>query len=257
MKKPLLFLLVLLVVTSTTITSAQTQYRDLSASLAKIPGLADSPDEGAFVEVVKALDELYPGKINIAVYPFARSYNNIITGKVDFHIPAMRNPDIDESKLPYRYVTEPIGKLSFVVYSHVDKPITKKDIIGAMKDGGNYPFIIEVSAGSEGNCPFPVLPSNDWSSSMRKLDAKRIDAIWNPQEETDLVLQNLKFKTIKRSLWGDFEDVIVIEKNAKGEEVNTILSGLLKQLRESGKLQAIYSKVHKPYDDWQPAKMAW
>ncbi|MBN1981686.1 MAG: hypothetical protein JW795_09150 [Chitinivibrionales bacterium] len=237
--------------------NAQSQPRDLIASLAQIPGLAETPDKGAFVEVVKAMDEVYPGKIIISLYPFARSMSNAINGNADFHIPAMRNPIIPDSTLSYKYVSENIGTLAMVLYSNVANPLTKKDVMDAVAKGGKFPYVIEVSAGAEGNCPFPVTSTNDWESTMRKLDLKRIDAVWNAQEETDFVVKKLKLKSIARAEWGKYEDVIVIQKSKKGDEVDAILSGLLKKLRESGKLEKIYSQVHLPYDDWQPSKMAW
>ena len=68
---------------------------DLKASIAQLPGLADSPEKGAFIDLVKAIDAAYKdGKITIGVYPFARSVNNVIDGFADFHIPNVRNPQI-------------------------------------------------------------------------------------------------------------------------------------------------------------------
>lgn len=236
---------------------AQGPYRDLEASLALLPGLADSADQGAFVEVVKAMDEVYPGKIHIQVYPFARSVNNVLSGKADFHIPAMRNVAIPESKLPYRYAGEKIGSLAAVVYSRTDKVITRQDILKAVEKGREFPYVIEVAAGVEANCEFPARPTNNWEQSFKKLASGRIDAIWNAQDEADLVLRRLKLGNIHRSLWGMFDDVIVIQKGPHGEEVDRILSDLLKKLRASGRLEVLYRKVHVRYSDWQPADMGW
>lgn len=47
---------------------------DLQASLAILPGLAETPAKGTFVDIVKALDDVYTeGRITIQLYPFARS----------------------------------------------------------------------------------------------------------------------------------------------------------------------------------------
>ena len=78
--------------------------RPLVASLARLPGLAEGPDKGAFVEVVKAMAELHPGGIRIELYPFARSFRNMEAGQADFHIPSMRNPEIPADKLSFRFV---------------------------------------------------------------------------------------------------------------------------------------------------------
>ncbi|MBN1983430.1 MAG: hypothetical protein JW795_17975 [Chitinivibrionales bacterium] len=237
--------------------SAYAQYPDLIATLSQLPALAETPDKGAFVDVVKAMDEVYPGRIIIGVYPFARSFRNLLDGRADFHIPAMRNPAVDESKLPYKYSSEIIGQLASVLYSNIDKPITQKMVLDAIAQGGKFPYIIDVSPGAEANCAFPATSSPNWESSLRQLQAGRIDAVWNAQEETDLVLKKLQLNKIRRELWGYFEDVIVIQKNTRGDQVDTVISGLLRTLRQSGKLQEIYRMVHKPYDDWQPAQMGW
>lgn len=39
-------------------------------------------------------------------------------GRADFHIPVPRNPDINNSKLPYQFVTEKLANVTFVIYSH-------------------------------------------------------------------------------------------------------------------------------------------
>ena len=234
-----------------------TSPRPLVASLAQLPGLAESPDKGAFVELVRAMGALYPGGIRIEVYPFARSFRDMESGLTDFHIPSMRNPEIPADKLSYRYVSEKIGSVAMVLYSRTDKPLTRKDVYTALQQGGTFPYVIEVSAGAEANCAFPARPTNNYEQSLRKLGDGRIDAIWNAQEETDLVLRQLRLKNIHRSYWGNFDDVIAIRKNVENDELDRTLSGLLRQLRASGRLAEIYRKVHAPYSDWQPVDEGW
>ena len=231
--------------------------RNLVASLAQLPGLAEGPDKGAFVELVRAMAEIYPGRIRIEVYPFARSFRNMEAGLADFHIPAMRNPEIPADKLAYRYVSEKIGSVALVLYSRSDKPVTRKDVYRALEQGGPFPYVIEVSAGAEANCAFPAKPTNHFEQSLKKLSDGRIDAIWNAQEETDLVLKRLKLKNIHRSFWGNFDDVIAIRKGPENDALDRTLSGLLRQLRSSGRLGEIYRKVHAPYVEWQPATEGW
>ena len=84
---------------------------NLKASIAQLPVLSESPEKGIFVELVKALDEVYEeGTIEIEVYPFARSVENVLRGNADFHIPSFRNPVIPESSLPFAFVPEPMGQ---------------------------------------------------------------------------------------------------------------------------------------------------
>jgi polar amino acid transport system substrate-binding protein len=234
---------------------------DLIASLAELPGLAESPEEGAFVEVVKAIDTLYTdGRITITLFPFARSVNNIIEGKADFHIPSIRNADSDQTHSPYRMVTEKIGTVCFVIYSHREQPLTKQmldDAIGKTQGGAPFPYTIEVPQGIEEQFPFPAVSSNYVVRSLKKVAAKRIDALVWAQEETDLTLKLLKIDSLQREFWQTFDDVILIPKGPEGDRVDAILSDALNKLRASGQLEQLYSHIHRPYDDWQPSEMGW
>lgn len=234
---------------------------DLIASLAELPGLADSPEKGAFVEIVKAIDTVYTdGSITISLFPFARSVHNIIDGEADFHIPSIRNPDIDQTLFPYRIVTEKMGTVCFVIYSHREKPLTKQmldDAIRNTQGGAPFPYSIEVPQGIEAQFPFPAISSNYVDQSLKKVAAKRIDALVWAQEETDLTLKRLQISTIQREFWQAFDDVILIPKGPEGDRVDMILSDALNTLRASGQLEQLYSQIHRPYDDWQPSEMGW
>lgn len=234
--------------------------KDLVASLAELPGLADTPDKGAFVDLVKAMDEVYTaGKIKIVLYPFAHSVNNVIEGKADFHIPTVRNLKIDQSLKPYNTVKEKMGTVYFVIYSNIEKKITKKmldDAIANIKKEA-FPYKIEIPSGIESEFPFPGISQNSVEQGLKKVESKRIDALVWAQEEVDLTLKKLKIKNINRTLWMGFEDAIIIAKGPEGDKINKLLSDLLKKLQKLGRLEQIYSKIHLPYDDWQPSKMGW
>lgn len=232
--------------------------KDLTASLALLPGVIDSPDKGPFVDLVKAIAGVYTeGKIKIETYPFARSIDNVVKGKADFHIPTVRNRAISVPSLPYRFTTEKIGSVAFVIYSNSERPLTKKMLQDAMAQKGKFPYTIEVVPGIEQQFGFPGTSSVDLTSSLQKVQKKRIDALVWAQEEADNALKNLKIKTVRREHWMDYEDSIIIAKGPHGDAVDKILSNALKKLRASKQLQPLYAKVHRPYDDWQPAKMGW
>jgi polar amino acid transport system substrate-binding protein len=231
--------------------------KELTASLAQIPGLADSPDKGSLVDLVKAIADATGTKIKIEVYPFARSIDNVVKGKADFHLPTVRNCAVSEAGLPYRFTTERTGTVSFVIYSNAEKPITKKMLSDAAAQKGKFPYNIEVPAGIDTLFGFPAHPSNDVANSLEKVRAKRIDALVWAQEETDSALKKLKIKSIKRDFWADYDDTILLSKGPKGEAADAILSAGLKKLKASKQLDQIHSKVHHPYDSWQPADMGW
>lgn len=258
MKKSILLLgITLLLLVCSTCFAQDPPARDLIASLAQIPNLADSPDKGVFVDLVKAIDEIYPGKITIKVYPFARSIENVLQGTADFHIPVPRNPDIDNSKLPYRFVTEKLANVTFVIYSNKDKIITRKNINDALAKGGKFPYQIEVANGTGALFPFPTTGFIAFAgSSLKKVQSKRIDALIC-SDDADMDVKQLKLKEIHRSFYKYMDDTIMIPKGPKGDELDKILSNCIKKLKASGRLQKIYKDVHPPYIEWQPADMGW
>src|SRR5262245_41336347 len=92
--------------------------RDYVASLGYLPGLTESADAGPFVDLVKAIDERYAqGHIERQLFPMLRSLDSVVSGQTDFHVPMLRNPAVDPETLPYRYASEPMGVVSFVIYS--------------------------------------------------------------------------------------------------------------------------------------------
>ena len=232
--------------------------KDLVVSLAQLPGLSDSPDKGALVDLVKAMDEVYTdGTIKIEVFPFARSISNVLEGRADFHLPQFDNPYLPVSKRQYALTRESLGTGIFILYSHVDKSISKKMIEDAVARGGAFPFKIECSRGMAASLNFPLAGSDSIEQSFKKLASKRIDAIIRGQEEADLVLKKLKLKSIVRARMYDFNEKVLIKKGPDGEQIDKIISEIIVKLRNSGKLQQLYLKVHRPYEDWQPSKMGW
>ena len=232
--------------------------KDLVVSLAQLPGLADSANKGALVDLVRAMDEVYTdGNIKIEIYPFRRSISNVLESRADFHLPMFENPFIPASKFPYALTTESLGNSCFVIYSHNDKQITKKMIDEALSKGGDFPYKIDSSRGMLGTLKFPLIGSDSIEQSFKKLDSKRIDALVWGQEEADHVLSQLKLKRIYRVHLYDFKEKILISKGAEGEKIDIILSDAIRKLRKTGKLQELFSKVHQPYKDWQPAQMGW
>ncbi len=226
----------------------------LRASLASIPGLINSPEDGPFVDLVKAIAAETGQPLSIKMFPMARSINNVVEGYADFHVPTIRNRKLDESRLPYAFTSESYGTVSFVIYSNDGERITREMIEEAVsRKAVPFPYVIEVPAGMEGLFPFPCQPSNDVERSLRKVQKKRIDALVWAQEEVDLALRKSGIKDIRREHWEDMEDTIVVQKSERGKKMDRLLSAAIRGLRKSGKLDAIYPKVHKPFVPWQPA----
>ena len=237
--------------------SAQDGQKDLHASLGQIPGYAETPDKGLYVDLFKVIDEIYTaGKIIIEIFPMPRSIDYAITGKSDFHAPILRNPSVDASLLPYRMVKEELGEVTLVIYSNADAPLTKEMIDKMLKED-KFLYSIECAGGMEALLPFPFSPTNNLENSLKKIESKRIDALVWAQEEVDLLLRNLKAKSIHREYYQNMDDVIITQKGARGAEIDNALSDILQKMKKTGRLQEMYSKIHVPFKDWQPADMGW
>lgn len=261
MKKLLLFLgIVLLLLSWNTGFAADKSARDLTASLGLLDGRVNSDGTGIFVDIIKAIDEIYPGKINIEIFPMVRSVENVVQGKADFHMLSLRNPSVPLSELPYQYVSESIFSIPLILYSHKDKIITRKMILNALDKGGQFPYTIEVVRGHEKTSRFPVTMAaqgNDPSPSLLKVQNKRVDACLFSQDIGDPAVRKLKLNNIHRELHEEFDVVFVIPKGPKGDELDPILSNCLRKIKASGKLQKIIKGYYEPYNVWQPHEMGW
>ncbi|MFM4991971.1 ABC transporter substrate-binding protein [Aeromonas veronii] len=257
-----LLLLVVILLGSATLGLSQTPENDaapeppkpmriLNAHLGELPGLINADKTGPFVDLVHAIDDLYPDvTIKITIYPIARAMAGVISGKADLGLPAIRNlKDID--MLAYRFSTRSFGKVAHVIYSNTAYPVTTDMAYGIVPTKRD--LLIEAVPDY---MPFPVQRSMSIEQSLRKLSRGRIDAFVWAQEEADLMLKQLGLTNIRREFFGDFEDVFIIQKGAAGDEMDEFLRQAIDQLAATGKLAEIYEKIHRPYVEWQPSPTA-
>ena len=232
--------------------------RDLNASLPYLPSVLETSERGAFIDLVKAIDDVYTeGRIVIKIYPFQRSLYNVVSGNADFHLPMFKNPAIPPEQLPFRHISVPMGNVVLVLYSHIDHPLTKEDLLKA-KFISPYPYVIETDRGLvESLNEIPIQGQSSVKQMFQKLDAKRIDGFIFAQEDTDAVLKELRLKSIQRTFYLELGDFILVQKSDRGDEVDRILSQALRILQSQGRLQPLHQKIHRPYQDWQPADMGW
>jgi polar amino acid transport system substrate-binding protein len=223
------------------------QYADnnagnLIAYVAEMPLLAESSERGGFIELIKALDEVYAGgKIEIRIYPFTRAIHGVAHGDADFSLPAAFNPKRIDSDGPVRLSLVSFGKVPMVLYSHKDNVVKVAEL------GNEALRIIAVPT----LWHFPVVRVNSIPQAFELLRKPRVDGILGAQEETDFVLRNAGYKDIHREYYGSFDDVFILPVNERGQLVECVLYRGVETLRRSGKLSAIYSNIHSPYSDWQ------
>jgi len=221
---------------------------DLEAHGLLLPGLVDSASDGAFIDLIRAIDAAYEeGNIAIRAYPAARVDANAAQGTPDFIFPVMRlGPEV-EAKMPYRFSTESLGRVSFVLYSHRDRPLDRARLIEA----AGRPAAFRVQA-PDVEWGFPTQRFIEFVETFRLLDARRIDGFLWAQEEADLMLRRLGLKSIHRAHFQDYEDVLWVPKTVRGDFVDKVLTRVIRSMRENGALAALYARVHRPYQDWQP-----
>lgn len=209
--------------------------RDLKASLGHIPMMAESPEKGMLVELVKAMDEIYTeGKITIDVYPCKRAIDNVVNGTHDFYVPLLKPDNVNEEEMPFNYSSGIFDSI-FVLYTNKNNT--------EINPGNVEKFKIETEAPAVSYFDFPIRPSNSVESSLKKLDIGRIDGYIFAMAETDFLLQKLDLKNIKRSYYKTYPAKIIVKKGPKGEEVDAIISSLIDKLKQNGTFVKIFGPV--------------
>lgn len=215
---------------------------NLIAHVAEMPLLAENSERGGFIELIKALDEVYAdGEIEVRIYPYTRAIHGVARGDADFSLPAAFNPKRIDSKGPVRLSLVSFGKVAMVLYSHKDNVVKVAEL------GNKELKIISVPT----LWHFPVVRVNSIPQAFDLLRKPRVDGILGAQEENDFVLRNSGYKDIHREYYGSFDDVFILPANERGQLVECVLYRGVEELRRSGKLSAIYSNIHSPYSDWQ------
>lgn len=222
--------------------------KTLKASLAQMPIHALSTEEGVQVNLVKAIEATSNYNIEIDLYPFARSVDNVINSRADFHIPLIKNDIIPADKLPFAYSTETIFQVNFVLYTNTENSININNL-------NNYN--VETDRAHIDYFPFPISPSNSIKQSLIRLHHGMIDGYIFADTSTDPILRQQRYKNISRSLYKVFDVKIIVAKGehgeyVDGEYVDGELSKAIQKLRTNGQLQQIEESVNFPYNNWQP-----
>jgi len=233
------FYLVLLILAAPVFANAM----DYTASLAKMPGYAESTEKGILVDFVKAISSESGEKIDLVVKPFARSINNVVTGKADFHMPLIAIPNVDTATLGYDYSTETIFHVNFVLYTKKGSDIT----IDKLKDSK-----VETDIAHLPYFDFPITGSPNVESSLKKVNAGRIDAFIFADFASDPLIKKNNFTNIKRDLFKVYDVKIVLPQGSKGGKTDKFLSDIIAKLKANGMYNKIIGPIDGPYDNWQP-----
>lgn len=207
-------------------------------SLAQMPGYAESTEKGVLVDFVKAIGKASGDKIELQVVPFQRSMNDVQERKVDFHMPMIQLPGSETGTGKYDYSTETIFHVNFTLYS------TK----GLNVNPGNVSrFKVETDQAHVDYFGFPIIPSSSIESSLKKVDAGRIDAFIFADLASDPLVDANKLANIKRQLYKRFNVRVVLPKGEHGGPTDKFLSETIARLRASGEMDRIMGAIDKPF----------
>jgi polar amino acid transport system substrate-binding protein len=235
------------------ICSTELSARDLRASLAIIPVHAqkdsDGNPTGGFVELIRALDRVYEGKISIELAPFSRSLANVVKGKADLHLPLIRHPHIPLDTLGFAYASEPVTQVTFVLYTNADRPALERDRLSAMR--------LETLRGHEQFFTFDVKGVSRITQGIDRVVKGRSDGFIMEQEAVDTYVRTGRLRNLRRTLFAVWDSCIVIPKGDEFADIDRAISESLRRLKANGELAKIVATIHRPYEQWQPYETNW
>ncbi len=96
-------------------------------AVAELPVLAERDGEGLLLAQLRALDRQLEGvSLELRVLPFARTLLLVRQGQADIQIPYIGLPQAPEG---LRYGAEPLGQVSFALYSRRGQPLTREQLL--------------------------------------------------------------------------------------------------------------------------------
>lgn len=217
--------------------------KQLTVSIAQMPIISENENKGVLIELIKAIEKEAGVTIKREVVPFARSLDNVINRRVDFHLPLIKNPDVDAARLDFDFSTESIYEVNFVLYSNKNKPLDINKL---------SQYKLETDRAHTTYFPFKIEPSVSVESSMKKLEIGRIDGFLFADVAVDPLIKELDLKNIHRTLYKVFEVKIVLPKGERGGDLDRRLSAVVIRIKQNGTHDKIMGPVYKRYQNWQP-----
>lgn len=226
-----------------TLQPAQAAGKVWKVSIAQLPVYSESAEKGVLVDFVKALERVSGDKIEISVVPFARSVNDAVEKKSDFSLPTIEKPGQETGTATFDYATETVLHVNFVMYSTKGVNITPAT-------AGK--FKVETEASHAEYFEFPIASTANIESSLKKVNAGRIDAFIFADNASDPIVKGGDLKNVKRQLYKRFNSKIVLPKGARNGPTDKWLTENIAKIRASGELAKIMGGVDAAYNDWQP-----
>jgi polar amino acid transport system substrate-binding protein len=211
---------------------------DIIISLPEMPALIDEFNK-LIIEMQK---EYRDGKfIVIGKFPFARSVNNIITGKADVHMPLLFNDIAKRNIKDYIFSTESLTVAPFVLYANKNVKGLNARTVRKFKmctDRGHVQYF-----------DFEITPVDSIESALKMVDRGRMDGYFFSMASTDPVLKRSGLKNIKRVFYQDFQIKMILPNKERGRQIDKIVSGIIRILKRRGVCRKLLGPAE--YTDWQ------
>lgn len=214
-----------------------------------LPGLVEPDGGGPMMRLVREVWQTQAGMpLQLEALPLERVIYNVQNGLADFGFPDIRLPDSRTPDRGYEWSTQAMGRVSFVLYSHQHRPVTRA-LLDRLREQRPFPLDIEAPDLDFG---FPIRRFTSFTSALAKVGAGRLDALLWAQEEADSELRRLALPGIRRELYASLDDVLMLTPGERGRQVDQWWSQRALAAQQSGRLAQLYQSVHLPFDPWQP-----
>jgi polar amino acid transport system substrate-binding protein len=213
-----------------------------------VAGFPDQIYTPTMIEMIKYAATKTPGvSLEVSTAPFARSLDAVLEGAADMHLPLIR--PLHPEGLPFAVTEASIAPAPFVLYSNKDKPID----MAALAEPGKYK--IETDVAHVSYFDFPVVGGANAASSLKKVDAGRIDGYIFAGTTSDAVVQALGLKNLHRTLYKTFDVVGVLPKAGRGGRADRWFDTAMAAVHDDPTFVALGKKLNSGYrgPDWQPA----
>ncbi len=212
-------------------------------SVAEFPDALSTP---TLIEMVRCAATKTPGvNLEVTTAPFMRSLAAAVDGSVDIHLPFLRPPHPE--KLPFALTDAYLCLSAFVLYTNKDRPLT----IAELHESREHK--IETDVTHVTYFDFPMVGGANAESSLKKLDAGRIDAYIFAGPSTDTLLQSLGLKNIHRTFYQHFEVVGALATAARGGPADRWFDTAVGASQNDPTFVALVKKFNSGYlgPDWQ------
>jgi hypothetical protein len=214
------------------VSTLQTVYRVLIIS----PG---KPSYDRFVNLMNALATQVPNTtMTFEGVSEAAAIARLAAGTADMVVPYPTQTGDDAQD--YRLSVAPVTKAYYILYTNTAHPL---DVANLSR------YTIEGDPRNSAVLGLALKPSRDPAASLQRVHDWVADGYINAEGATDPTLRELGFKNIRRWLYKETHNYVLLPKNDAGRRADEFLSAAVSRAKGT----AGYDKMQeRPYGDWQP-----